>query len=511
MQQTPESNHHISHDSNKFDGIKSLSIGLVLFGVLVRLSQYFDNRSLWFDEASLALNIVNRSYLELLGVLDHDQAAPPIFLWIERLFVQVFGNSEYSLRLFPLISGMVALFLFYRMATLLTSGITTVVAIALFASLRYIVYYAAEVKQYATDLMLALLIFLVLFSLRDQILKPRQILFLSLLGSVCIWTSHPAIFVLVGIEMANLLGISTQKLKAILLNRIPIYGTWLSSFILLYLFTIKRTEANESLLSYWDGSYPDSLFDLPWLIDSLGRFFYRPLGFLGITDGIAIAAFICGCIFVYQQNKFNFLLLNAPLLITLLASFLHKYPFRERLVLFLAPFAILIIATGISTLLTEPKGRYRSFKLVGISMAVALVGFPLFQASQSMISPHRFDEIRPVIEYVKSHQQAGDTLYIFPETRRQFLYYAPKHGYSQKDYIFGNYDVPSGRAVSNENRQNYKQEIEQLRGRKRVWFLLARSASESEKTLLNDLNQVGKKLDVFKQPDAIACLYDLSL
>ncbi|MDY7021785.1 MAG: hypothetical protein SWJ54_10560, partial [Cyanobacteriota bacterium] len=79
----------------------TLSIVFVFFGILVRLVQYLHNRSLWFDEANLALNIVNRSYLQLLSPLDNNQAAPPGFLWIEKLSIQLFGNNEYALRLFP--------------------------------------------------------------------------------------------------------------------------------------------------------------------------------------------------------------------------------------------------------------------------------------------------------------------------------------------------------------------------------------------------------------------------
>src|SRR5689334_23171439 len=88
---------------------KSLSIWAVLFGALVRLVQYASNRSLWSDEAMLALNIVDRSYLELLKPLDYNQAAPPLFLWLEKLAVQLLGNNEYALRLVPLTAGLIAL------------------------------------------------------------------------------------------------------------------------------------------------------------------------------------------------------------------------------------------------------------------------------------------------------------------------------------------------------------------------------------------------------------------
>jgi len=40
---------------------------LALTGILLRLRQYTANRSLWADEASLAYNLANRSFAELMG------------------------------------------------------------------------------------------------------------------------------------------------------------------------------------------------------------------------------------------------------------------------------------------------------------------------------------------------------------------------------------------------------------------------------------------------------------
>ena len=116
---------------------------IIGFGILIRLIQYLYNRSLWADEAVLALNIVNRSYLELLQPLDYDQAAPIGFLLVEKLAVQLFGNNEYALRLFPLFSGIISLLLFYQLAKRFIPKAAIPIALALFASLNYLVYYAS--------------------------------------------------------------------------------------------------------------------------------------------------------------------------------------------------------------------------------------------------------------------------------------------------------------------------------------------------------------------------------
>src|SRR3990172_8968599 len=76
--------------------------GIVLLGIILRLRQYLVDRSFWADEASLAVNIADRNYSELLGLLDYQQAAPVGFLYVEKTLITVFGNHDYVLRLFPL-------------------------------------------------------------------------------------------------------------------------------------------------------------------------------------------------------------------------------------------------------------------------------------------------------------------------------------------------------------------------------------------------------------------------
>jgi hypothetical protein len=292
----PESHQEKSHQENSFRFLDTLSKLIILFGVFIRLIQYLSNRSLWGDEAGITLNIVNRSYLELLQPLDHNQAAPPGFLWTEKLAVQLFGQSEYSLRLFPLIAGIVSLIALYQLGKWSVSAIALPIALTLMACLKYPLYYATEVKQYSTDVMVASLLCLVLVSLREQILGSKGIILLALSGMVAIWFSHPAIFVLGGIELANLVTVSGKSRKAILINRLPVYVIWAVSFFSLYFLVTATLMKNTALHSAWSPEYPKSIFDIVWLLDSLGRFFYRPLGFLNDMDAIAVFAFIIGCV-----------------------------------------------------------------------------------------------------------------------------------------------------------------------------------------------------------------------
>ena len=81
---------------------------LIAIGIALRLRQYLANRSFWADEASLALNIVGRSFSGLTLPLDYEQGTPILFLLIEKLSIVVQGTNDFILRLFPLLAGLLS-------------------------------------------------------------------------------------------------------------------------------------------------------------------------------------------------------------------------------------------------------------------------------------------------------------------------------------------------------------------------------------------------------------------
>jgi len=490
------------------------SIFAVLFGALVRLVQYLSNRSLWEDEANLALNIVNRSYLELLQPLDYNQAAPPGFLWIEKFAVQTLGNTEYALRLFPFIAGIVSLIAFYHLATRYATAVAAPIAITLFACLRYTLYYASEVKQYSSDVMVALVLSSLLIPLGHRLLTRKQILGFSLLGAVFIWISHPTVFVLAGIELAYLAIGSNKQRWTTLVNRLPLYIVWLLSFAGLYFLTIRGTLNNETLTDSWNARYPNSFFDILWLLDAFGRFFYNPLGFWGITDGIAILAFVIGCIAFYRRNRLMLLVWVAPLGMTIVASYLEQYPFRERLALFLTPIAILLIAEGIACLLPQPQQRFKPTFILGILLCIVLVMPPVLRAGQLLVRPTQLEELRPVLDYVKAHQLPTDKLYVYRSGINQFLYYAPRFDYVPEDYILGEVMLATGKKQDHQPSEagikRLRREIRPLRDESRIWFVFCRASEVEEQAFLSALKPIGHQIDRFSQPDAVAYLYSLN-
>lgn len=490
-----------------------LSYALLAGGVYIRLVQYFSNRSLWYDEVQLALNILDRSYLELLQPLDGNQAAPPLFLWLEKLSIEVFGNYELAFRLPPLLFGLAALFLFFILAKQYLEGIALPIAIALFSFLKYTVYFAGETKPYSTDLAVALLLFLVLTAAIDRrsLGLPEKLAF-AVLGAICIWLSFPSIFVLAAVELVGWLRrASVRAWLARLFDRLPVYGTWLAAFGGLYFVVVASTLTNEQLTESWGARYPDTPWDVVWLLDALGRFFSRPMGFQGYADGVAMMAFVIGLLYWYGRDRWGLALLNAPLLVTLLAAFLHQYPFRERLVLFLVPFASIVVAAGIAAPLVSRQRQHWLLRGFGFVLVGILVVAPVVRVGRLAVAPgfFHFDHLRPVLAAVRSEWEPGDRLLVLQPAQPQFQYYRRRFNFQPADYRLLPQPIPKqAEGLRGPAGRAYRQAVVGAEA-ERVWILLARRNNAFEDALLADLDGLGRQLAVFRQHDALACLYEL--
>jgi len=127
--------------------------GTIAIGVFLRSAQYACGRSLWNDEAELALNILNQPFAGLFQPLQYHQGTPIGFLLLEKLATAFAGKSEIALRAIPFVAGVLALFVFYDVAKLYLSPGAVPLALILFSLSRNLVYYSSEVKQYSTDVL----------------------------------------------------------------------------------------------------------------------------------------------------------------------------------------------------------------------------------------------------------------------------------------------------------------------------------------------------------------------
>ncbi len=169
-------------------------------GILLRLIAYLQNFPLWWDEAFVAVNLLQRDFRGLAQPLDYGQVCPLLFLWAELISVRVLGFHEWSLRLFPLISSIGAVVLFRVVVGRILSGRALLLAVAVFAVSVHPIRHAADVKPYATDLLVALILQGFALEWSRQPKRSRWLWGLTSFTPVALLLSHPSIFVVAGSE-----------------------------------------------------------------------------------------------------------------------------------------------------------------------------------------------------------------------------------------------------------------------------------------------------------------------
>ena len=491
-----------------------LCISVILIGAAFRLSQYVANRSLWIDEAAVALSIIHRSFVGLAQPLDYDAGAPLGYLFFQKLLTVLFGNRDYVLRIFPLICGLSSIWVMYELAKrVLVERVAVFAAVLLFAVSDRLIYYASEAKQYSSDVLICLVLLLAIVCCLDRNLSRRDLVLLAVLGAAALWLSHPALFILAGTGFAlSAHFIWSRNWRSTLLIGC-VSGFWLVNFIVLYFVALRELSANETLLASWNKSF----MPLPpwrewqWFVDTFRGVLDNPIGlarssaiFLTSAIFLAIGA-ISLCLRRWQLG----LMLLLPILLTLIASALHKYPFSHRLLLFLVPIVFLMVA--------EAVGRIYSLfvilKLPQMGLPLALMALtllanrPAYEAWRHIWAPRLVEEIKPMMAYLSAHRRENDAVYINYSAAPAYLYYSAFYNLANVPFVQGS---------NRQNTNNYFRKLSSMRGRSRVWILFSHAwwyeNGEDERTfILKYLDQIGRRLDQLSAPGSQLYLYDLSL
>ena len=383
-------------------------ISIFAAGILLRLFVYCRNISFWGDEASIALNLINKSYLELFKGLDYLQVAPPGFLILSKFILNIFNPKidyirDLLLRFFPFVFSCLSLLVFYKFSkNFIKDKKTLLFASTLFAFNPCAILYAAQLKQYSLELLVSV----VLMSLFYRIIITNKI--------------RIADFVLIPLSMwfsLSSLIISASGFIILLFkksfNFIKLLPAYLLSFVVFYFFSLKSIKQVNyaGMYHWWSTGY--GFFDLRHPM----RLFIR-FGELFSFD--KTSAECLGIFFIFLilfslifSKKFNLLskvFLSLPILITIILSGLSLYPIEARLILFLLPSFSIIIALN-------DDWKLRDWLISFFCIAS-------FSASiYYSINPYKFyTSSREVVRWLKNHYD-GKSEIILDNSWHRYGYY----------------------------------------------------------------------------------------
>jgi hypothetical protein len=465
-------------------------------GLFLRIFHYFDNRSLWVDEIYLITSILKMGYVELTTpALDYQQKAPIGFLWLIKTSTLLFGNGEMALRLIPFLAGVVSLFVFLPVARFFLKPLGVLVALGVLALAPPLVYHTVEVKQYGME-MLATILALYLYTRYQKRFDYPSLLLWGFWGAVLLWFSYSAIFILAGIAIGvGLYFLIRKDWNALFRSALP-FSLWCLSFLINYfLFTHKHAE-QEWLVAWFrvrEGFPPIPFFSLAgikWLLQSLYRTLEYPLGVMWNADIFNTISFspirvmlkmplflfgfwALGLLFFFRKNLKVFLMLLFPLLLTLAATLLEFYPYFERLLVFLAPIPILLIAKGCERFTSYfPSGAKWRYIFPFIVLFWPLWSSAKQVADRSLFGDYKYSHYRNALLYVNEHYQEGDIVYVYWNLEHAYHYY--KQAYNLRYDMVELKDKKDEANSKEEYIQNFEPEFMAAAGKKRAWFIYER-------------------------------------
>ena len=439
--------------------------GIALFGAVLRVRQWFEARSLWLDETSLAQSF---NQLGFPGIVTQpllgNQSAPPGYLFATQAASRVFGFDERALRLTALLAGLATMAVAVIVARrLLSHPVARIAFVALVALSPALIYYSNELKQYSTDV-LALMVVLALWSLRDH---PRRVPFLAVGGFLI------AIFSLVGIIALLAFGVAyaiehlshrsgdhastdtdpPQPAES-RRQRAVVAGVWAAGIALHAWYSLRSGTDREFMQTYWGdrGAFP------PQSIGSIGELEWYPLSIMrliwvGIGEevrigeraatGSALATVIVIALFVVMlrtRRDLRSLVLTIFAFAWVLAE-LRIYPTSGRLSLYVVPIVFIAIASGLDSLLQTRRAFPSILALGGVGVLLFIqAGFAL----NYLKDPLNDRDMKWALSQIEEHRANDDLLVVNSGTRRIVQWYLPtevKLGLTRIDVNFSEFEA----------------------------------------------------------------------
>jgi hypothetical protein len=472
--------------------LRLLLVCAACLGVAVRLLQYCGNRSLWFDEAMLSLNILDRGVGQLARPLADGQAAPYLFLVAEKVSTALFGPSELVLRLFPVLSSIAALLLLWLISIRLLNGWYRLLVMALACFSSQLIYYGQEVKQYSTEVAVALGVYAAFLWLgRAAHGRTSSAMALALIGAAGMWFSFTAGLVICAIGATMLVEYFVTRREERSAGRLAlVLLCWAASAAALYLVQLRDLAANSALHAYWQTGFLNTPADAGRLLAGL----LRHGDLVGPLACLAALLMLVGVGDLIARRALEALPILLIFVGLLLASAMHAYPLQGRTVLFAVPFVYLLVGLGLAALAPLVRGPY----LVALG---ALICLPALGNLGSIgTRPILREETKPLLRVVMAQRRSGDAVFVYRGASRAVAYYQRVWGlksegwYSGLDGAGDTASLGTAAIVMSQHR--------------RAWLLFAHAANhqDEERYLLDRLG--GPAQRSYQAPGARLYLYD---
>jgi len=411
---------------------------IMLAGIITRIIVLLQNRNLIIDECNIARNIYERNFITLAEPLSYEQYAPPVFLWMLKICTGLFGMGEQALRLYPLLAGIGAVIMLYLVLKEYTSFNSLWYPLALFVVAHTFIRYSTEAKQYMPDALIALT--LIWLALKIDILKTGAFKFIGLwflIGSVAIWSSMPAVFMLAGVGFYyGIVCLQNRQYKKIALI-VATALLWLGQFVFYYYAILKPQIDSDYLQRY----HNDYFLFFSYHLEHWKHNYYVCIellkeagGFSGLAVVFHLLLVLIAVVVLLYKNAARGILILIPLLAAVAAAMARQYSLIPRVALFMMPLLLILVGVGFDLLM-----RVRFMVWRAIIVVIALICIKNHNSASKMIrEPFVNEEITRGLDFLKKANIQGDRLYAHNGARPGIIYYTQIHPHRQQWAQFQN-------------------------------------------------------------------------
>ena len=475
---------------------------IIFIGILLPIVQFIFNRSLWTDEATLVLDIYNTSSLDLLKPLNSGALGTILFLLLEKFFSNLIPNSEYGLRILPLLCYLASLLFFYNILKQIFSNHYTIIfALSLYVFNASMILYSSEVKPYICDVLMITSIYY--FILRKYESVENQYYIMGIIGTIGIFLSYvsPIILSSCGIYFFY---ISLIKKKLDYSYVVAIFSFWTITFLVYYYFFIYNHPSGGYFRTYWANMntfMPINPFTVDFFqfhfdkikmicsqlisVGNIGRYFLAILYLVGFS-----------CL-IYKRNFEIIILLFFPIFIHLLISAFELYPFDLRLILYLIPTIIIVAAYGFEYF---NDMIFKDLKIDRLRFLSILIPFSILSVTPWYAFPLKKEEIKKSIDYIKNNIADENKIYVYKGALDAYKYY------DKIEYINFSNSVIFGKGTR-ADKSTYIEQLINLRGN--IWLLFSHNYNNEEEYIITQLDSLGyHRIEAFRSHGSSTYLYD---
>ena len=402
---------------------------MVIWGIKTSLAMNaVSDHALWFDEASLVETYFVKSFWEIATTPpSNGQAAPLLYMWIQKLLVTLFGGSEYVLRIYSVLSYASALFLVAYIMIRILKVKFGFLAAAFVANIPFVLQYSIIAKSYMSEAPWMLIV-LIIYDWYRRESKHRLMLAATML-MICIAISNSACFMIGGCIAVDFLAGVFKRDRQQIKNAIYM-GLLICAFFALYFLLFLQHDNFQKMRRDYGSPEWARFFDLiPTSKAALAHDHKLLKDIMNKVQPQMIVVVLCVLSLFLSLIENNKLILSIffGFLVMLFASYIAMWPVISRMWIYAYPIIGILAFYSIDRIIfgfqVTRKHENSLTAFVKCTMTVVIALFLVFSNHGIRYYQNREhvywwgQESSKLLEYVQNHIKDNEKVYVWITSR----------------------------------------------------------------------------------------------